>query len=130
MNATGNIAIARTLAAHDIRVTDQGDAALLSLGEKLRAAWANEVAIMDMLADDQSLDADETYEAANAVCSELVEQIETLPARTLEGMKVKALAVSWCHSGAEWKQLTQGRTTDIRLAESILRDIQRLLPTG
>jgi hypothetical protein len=44
-------------------------------------------------------------------------------AETWEGLQVKAVALSWCHSGEQNLQLTKDQPTDIRLAQSIIRDL-------
>ena len=59
-----------------------------------------------------------------AASGAIVEQIEGCTATTIDGLRVKALAVLWCH-GWNLEELTDHQTTDIRLAQSILRDLLR-----
>ena len=86
----------------------------------LDAQWARELAL---ICDDG--DCRDGYEAANDAASAVVRQIEQLQAHTLEGLRVKARAVMWCH---QWGRhdpfsLAEQRSTDVRLAEAIVRDL-------
>ena len=101
------------------------DATLLRLGDELDRAWAHEKALID------SKTWGDTYEAAYNVTSRVVDQIEKQQAKTLEGVQVKVRAVMWCHQGekedAESFRLSHyQRTTDVRLAESIVLDLAAL----
>jgi hypothetical protein len=103
------------------------DAELLRLGAELEAAWGRENAHFDAgLAT-----TDEGIEAAMAPCRDLVNQIELLPARTLEGLRVKARSVQWCcNEGSDdpnyFGSLDDWETTDIRISSSIIRDLLAL----
>ena len=58
----------------------------------------------------------------------IVEQIEDVPAITIEGLKVKALALAWCYAGdhEELEEFPEGHSTDCRLVRSIIRDLTLL----
>lgn len=92
------------------------DSVLLALGGHLQKAWTEQRRLEGTGIE---------FEAAWNEVSAVVGRIETLPARTLDGLAIKALAVSWCHSG-EWPiELKDDPTTDIRLAQSIITDLLR-----
>lgn len=99
---------------------DSPDAALLALGEALDAAWLAEQE------DDARYRRTGEWgdEAIFQRCSALVDRIARTPAYTLDGLRVKAKAISWCHSG-ECIDLEPRyeHTTDMRMAHSILRDL-------
>ena len=96
------------------------DAALLRLGAELDAAWLHQEAAAKSMSDDE-------FEAMMDAGGVLVDRIEHLPARTLEGLLVKARAISWCNSGEEIDpdrfSPYPSATTDARLAASIVRDL-------
>jgi len=95
------------------------DAELLALRETLETAWAVERRIDARPAND-----DEVNAAVDAT-SEIAERIAALPATTLEGLRVKALAVMWCgHDDIGLE--TFGDTTDLRIAGAIVRDLLRV----
>lgn len=107
------------------------DATLLDLGDVFEAEWAKERELwaatkLHPLPDPKGDLIGDQAEAQNARTGELVERIATTPARTLEGMRVKARAFAWTHSDepAEFEML--GGTTDCRLAASILMDLGRM----
>ena len=93
----------------------QTDAALLALAEPFKTVRAAVRA-----ADKQGSDRD--VEEACRRASALAGKIATLPARTIDGLKLKAAAVAYCHEGQAIK-LTDNQTTDVRLAQSIIRDL-------
>ncbi len=98
------------------------DATLLRLGDELDRARAREKALID------SKTSGDTYEAAYNATSCVVDQIEKQQARTLEGVQVKVRAVMWCHQGepaaaVPFRLSHYQRTTDVRLAESIVLDL-------
>ena len=68
---------------------------------------------------------DNGYEAANAASLAIVRQIEQQQAHTLEGLRVKARAVMWCHTWGKFEPFSLGgqQTTDIRISEAIIRDL-------
>ena len=105
------------VAAADL-TTDTADTTLLHLGDELDRAWAHEKALID------SETWGDTYETAYEASRAVVGQIERQQAHTLEGLRVKARAVMWCHQGDEMDgepfSLTENQTTDVRLAESFL----------
>jgi hypothetical protein len=93
------------------------DAELIRLGDELQKAWAHAKALED----------DETgaFEQAFQACGAIVDQIERCRASTFAGLRAKALAVHWCHDGAEIIELSEPdhQTTNIRLAQTIIRDL-------
>jgi len=101
------------------------DAELLHLGAELDQAWAREKALID------SKTWGDTYEAAYNATGCVVDQIEKQRAQTLEGVQVKVRAVMWCHQGEEddaepFRLSHYQRTTDVRLAESIVVDLAEM----
>jgi len=100
------------------------DAELLRLALALEKAWAAQ-----RNADAQystglipGEDADKSYEATMAVVAE----IERWPAHTLEGVHVKARAVSWIYGGDKIDLVCDHDTTDKRLASSIINDLLKI----
>lgn len=97
------------------------DALLLDLKAKLIEAWINERAVH------ARAHADEEGQAAVDATSEIVDQIKQIRARTIEGLRAKALAVYWCHSGdvaAEYVALASDEDgTDVGLLWSIGLDL-------
>jgi hypothetical protein len=94
-------------------IQPHADAELLRLSEQLKAAWAVEEACV--VASD--------FDVAAEKSRQIVEQIERCTATTLGGFRVKALAVQWCWQGEPDIQFGEDQTTDVRLAQSILRDL-------
>ena len=97
------------------------DAELISLGHQFQAAWAAEQAGFLRPVDDATAD------ALVKPCTDLAHRIERLPAKTLDGLMVKAMAVSWCHCG-EFEEF--GNTTDERITAGIVRDLLALRAEG
>ena len=109
--------------------TTTADAELLRLGTELESAWTRERALID------SKTWGDTYEAAFNASSAIVDQIEQQRAHTLEGVRVKVRAVMWCHQGEEddaepFRLSHYQRTTDVRLAESIVLDLAEMPIAG
>lgn len=92
------------------------DAALLDLGRQLTEAWREERALTD-----ESPEAEHEIDAAYEKCSAIVKKIEPLSASSIEGLRVKSLAILWCHDGDT--DLWDCYSTDMRLAKSIVRDL-------
>ena len=100
---------------HEAIAAKAPDDHLIALGRELDAAWANERE-MNESGSDAELGA--ACDKTNAI----VGQIKKIPATTLEGFKIKARAVSWCYGG-EFDGFNCGDTTDISMAEQIIRDL-------
>jgi hypothetical protein len=100
------------------------DADLLALGRQFEAAWATEKAVTDSTATDLQC------ETAVEATSNLAHEIAKAQARTLDGLRVKVRALSWCYDGEDITLFEddeeKDRTTDTRLADSILRDLLAL----
>jgi hypothetical protein len=98
--------------------SEGGDVALIALGREFEAAWAHE----------QHLEfhgSYEDFEAAIGTTSALVERIRIIKATTLDGFKIKARALLWCHCG-EFGGLpfdATGETTDVSIAGAIIREL-------
>ncbi len=98
---------------------------MLVLGRQFEIAWADEQRAWNAgtaAADKQTrraltAQAEELSERTSAIIS----QIEARQATTLEELRVKARAVSWCCCG-DLTDFDQ-KTTDMRLVASILRDL-------
>jgi transposase InsO family protein len=102
-------------------------AELLQLGKELSAAWTAERQTETLLRRDAPA---AEFERAYRRTSRIVRKIEKTPAHTLEGLRVKARAVSWCHSGDKISIKTQCanargdlHTTDLRLMRAIVGDL-------
>ncbi len=119
--ASAVLPVAGVAAASLPAKTASADETLLHLGDELDRAWAHEKALID------SETWGDTYETAYEASRAVVSQIEQQQAHTLEGLRVKARAVMWCHQGGEMDgepfSLTENQTTDVRLAESIVLDL-------
>lgn len=110
----------------DLEAAVARDARLLELGQCLDEAWARERETCNAIKahghDNPCDELEAAFDTAYKVCGGVVDEIMAMPASTLEGLKVKARAVSWCHSGEE-VILGDQNTTDMRLVASILRDL-------
>ena len=83
----------------------------------MEAAWAKERVGLKSWSDAE-------YSAAVDKSSAIVDRIVEEPARTLDGLRIKARALAWCHSGeVESLGIDENPTTDIRVADSIIRDL-------
>lgn len=102
------------------------DADLLELGQQLVACWAVERRI-DPHNTIPVYDA--RMQAAYRATSAVARRICSLPAATLDGLKVKAQAVAWCFGGADTLQWPDGLLdqdevgTDTILLQGIARDL-------
>ena len=117
----GGLAVLPLVGTAALPAEPHPDAELLALGERLRAAWAAEVAAPPH----------EEYEAAFEVSHRIVDLIELLPATTHAGLRVKAMALSWCYSGepvVEEEIFGTCTTTNVQLSAGIVRD--RNYPRG
>lgn len=99
------------------------DAELIRLGAALDAAWkAQNIS--------EGKDDSAEFMAAYNFARDIVDRILNVQARSIEGLCVKARALSWCHSG-EFEGILPGpgelqvreRTTDICFVDSICRDL-------
>lgn len=97
------------------------DAELLRLGDELLEAWGRE--------GDDGLD-EAAFSAAFARTGAIVDRICALSPVTLDGLIVKAIAVSWCHSGdtvtgdtVTGESFDEHPSTDMHLCASIVRDL-------
>lgn len=107
------------------------DAELLALGAEMDAAHVRERASW------AALDPAGWTEAEDAACEALaqavvaiIDRILAAPARTLDGLKVKARAVDWCWSGEGFEPESARDTTDVRLCYSAMRDLLALAKGG
>ena len=101
------------------------DAGLLALGREMERLWIAEVTSLAAHRSSQTPESEAASDAASEATSAIVERIADLPARTPEGLRVKARAVAWCNAleGGTFDIEYGGETTDIRLAMSMVRDI-------
>jgi hypothetical protein len=103
---------------HEAAASEGGDAALIALGREFEAAWAHEHHL-------EYHGSYEDFEAAIEATSALVERIRVIKATTLDGFKIKARALLWCHCG-EFGGLpfdASGETTDVSIAGEIIREL-------
>ena len=111
------------LTASDIAAYD-ADAELIILGQRFDIAWNKQQHIEALASNDEAGDAllSDAVEATSCI----VDQIEQLPAATLQGFRIKAKAVSWCQAG-QAINLHLGPDpkprADIQLANGILNDL-------
>jgi len=99
------------------------DAALIALGEELETAWAAEIAAYAQYRGDFSLEHEAITDAAYEATKAVILRIEAVPASTMEGLRVKARAVQWCYDADPVDLAVDQSTTDLRLANSIIRDL-------
>lgn len=99
----------------------QADQRLLDLGREFEALYRAENAAKpkDRMHGDWT-----AWDAAYERTSKVVHRILRLRARSFAGVRVKARAVDWCHSGGF--RSFDGTTTDMKLADQIVRDLLRL----
>jgi hypothetical protein len=121
-----------TLADRAEAASTSPDAELIALGAELRTAWAIERDAYSRHEGNDTPEVEEMLGAFVTATKAVVDKIEALRATTLEGLKVKALAISWAHCGEPIEDRDfafnhQYVTTDVRLVASIIRD---LLATG
>jgi hypothetical protein len=105
-------------ALHESASSEGEDAALIALGPEFEAAWAHEHHL-------EYHGSYEDFEAAIGATSALVERIRLIKATTLDGFKIKARALLWCHCG-EFGGLpfdATGETTDVSIAGEIIREL-------
>lgn len=107
------------------------DAELLALGAEMDAAHVRERAAW------AALDRAGWTEAEDAACealadavSAVINRILPVPARTLDGLLVKARAVDWCWSGEGFEPDSPRDTTDVKLCYSAMRDLLALAKAG
>lgn len=106
--------------------SDHPDYVLMALSDELDAAQAatDRVAIETRDCVPGSQD-DKRFHDAYDRCRKIVNRIETTPARTLDGLRVKARAIEWCHVSNGEICLSESETTDIRLAHQIINALLR-----
>jgi hypothetical protein len=92
---------------------------LLELGRQFEAAWAIERPLWDIININETVDWNEA-QAAGEITETIVDQILSETATTMEELRVKARAVSWCWSGDIDMDVD---TTDMKMTVSILRDL-------
>lgn len=102
------------------------DAALLELGRRLTVAWAATRALEEKWRLEGgppfSPEANREFEASYEAASAIVHKIRDATATTIDGLRVKATAISWCQ-GDEETIFDEAATTDVQIAESIVRDL-------
>jgi hypothetical protein len=105
------------------------DAGLLRLGAAMERAFAREREVWATYGtvDDGAFEA--ASQAAADVTAEIVDRIERMPARTLDGLRVKAAAIAWCYADEPFEP-DRDATTDVRLAHSIVADLRAMGRAG
>ena len=101
------------------------DSALLTLGREMERMWIAEVTALAACRSNRTQESEADADAAFDATSAIVDRIAALPARTPEGLRVKARAVAWCNAleGGTFDIEYGEETTDVRLAMSMVRDI-------
>lgn len=110
------MAAASSVAATSPAIADDR---LLRLGAEMKELWTWERQVYNIKKSDAKLEAewDILFDRLGVIAKSISKQ----PATTLEGFKIKAQAISWCHSG-ETVDLGDG-TTDILIANGIIADL-------
>lgn len=124
--ATKSVAAVAAVAIPAVALASEptsADAALVALGEQLEAAWAATTAADEKYRDDLSPEAEAITEASYEAAAAIVHQIETVPASTIDGLRVKARAIQWCYDIDPVDLVIDQNTTDLRIANSIIRDL-------
>jgi hypothetical protein len=121
----GAVAAATVLPIAAASAAGHPDAELVRLGERLREAWAAEQAALANSERDQTPEADRRWELLERRSSAIVGQIEQQRATTLDGLRVKELALRWCNEGEPLTAalLGFGASTDGRLILGIFGDL-------
>src|SRR3712207_4080015 len=126
--AAATLTVSATLAAPTLAHADaHPDAELLRLGEELDRSWRAQRATEAAWNREGYHASDEEVDALVDETGRIVEQIMKQPATTLEGLKVKARAVSWCADGYLSKP-EDHETLDVRLAMSMVYNLLDLQP--
>lgn len=113
--AGAGAAVAVTAIAAPALATPHPDADLLALGREFDLAMAAERLIPPDADDDE-------INAATERGGVITRAILALPAKTLDGLRIKARAVEWCACEIPGPDYF-GDTTDCQLAASIVRDL-------
>jgi hypothetical protein len=128
LDITNNLTTGRNRAALDsaregeARMTDQSpDAELIRLGAEADAIAPQLDAIEAKVGAD--VDQDPEYRALNERHCELFDLIADMRAQTIEGMRVKARQILWCHSGKLRMPTRDEHEYPERSAFSIVRDL-------
>ena len=100
------------------KTTGGDDAELLRLGHEMDRLIAEENAAKPAHNDGDWTAWDAAYERSQVA----VRAVTELPARSLEGFRIKARAVAWCYSGDE-VDFPDTSSTDMKLVNAIIRDL-------
>ena len=117
---TGAVAALALPAVSMLAAATGDDATLIDLGRQLEAAWAAQRAHDAKWAGQPFREEmEEETERIYGPGGDIADQIMEIPAKTLQGVRVKALAIWWCWCGEtrEWD------TTDVNLAQSMVVDL-------
>jgi hypothetical protein len=120
----GSIAVSPKVAEAAL-VPTSVDWAILALGKEFEAAWARETALWTTCTGEESEDDESGVRRSYRATQALVERIRAMPARTLDGVRVKARTILWCR-GSDTEEICDGAfgyTTDAVVAASIVRDL-------
>lgn len=119
------------LPALPVEAAPKQDAELLRLGQAFEAAWAHEAELQTIqnsfagVCDAYWLAEDRTMEAASRVHA-LVTVIQAIPARTLEGLRIKARAAHWLNQEPGFAETAVEHDMMRPMAVSILNDLLNL----
>lgn len=103
------------------------DAELLSLGEEFDRLWAEEIAAKP--ADPHVVGADWTaWDAAYDKTDALAKRIAGYRAHSIEGLRLKARVVNWCHDGKY--DGIEADALDCRVTSDIVRDLLSLVQSA
>lgn len=117
----GGIVLAAT--SHTaVSVAEMPDRSIVDLGLAFDAAYAEEEAARMVCRDTGDWS---TWDAAYARTESIVELIEKEPVTTLEGLRVKARCIQWCH-GDDPVDLALSDTTDGRLATQVVQALLKI----
>ena len=113
----------------------QADAELLGLGERLISAWAEESAAWALAERESGDDGPYTRRACmlSVVTRYIIDRIRITPARTSEGVMVKAMAVAWCRCAdpfsddAEPEPVEEDPDTESLLLHGLMEDVRAIV---
>jgi hypothetical protein len=101
--------------------SDHPDARLLQLGKQFVEAWRHERMLDAKYGYEESPEITREFEEPYDRIGRVVDLIEKISAISMAGLRIKAAAVLWCHSGD--MDLWNADTRDERIAKTIIRDL-------
>jgi hypothetical protein len=111
-----------------------GDAELIRLGHEMDTAVARQAEAWATVGREDTDEAESIAVAAQRHVGTIVDQIEALPATTLDGLKVKRRAIAWCWCDepvtAEMLADHPQPAADMRILAGLLQDLSAMMGAG